>query len=340
MSDTTQSEDTRREQPAESASPDATGNEINIDDLTEDQLNAVLFPDEEIESEESEDTPDPSEEPEGDEVTEEPSEPEASHKSIKRVSVRSLPEDQQAIVARAVEMVRSGEAPDIATATARIAGPPTEKPDATSDTDETSETSHPETPTETGDPVAEIQTKIADLRAQRKQAMVDYDAEAQADLTEQIEEAIGELSDAKAIARFAEREQQAQVGNYREKYEATIEVIETLYPDLHDDDSSFSRVFDGMVANARAKNDPALSDPTHLRQIASEVAEILSVTPAGAKPAAAAKPTPVPAPPRRTAANGSAVAPGHTEASRITSDDARRFISTASLEELDALIGE
>lgn len=321
-----------------SAKPES-GNIISkFDSLSEADRNAILFPEEEAQDDEyglpadeiTQDTTD-DEEATATEVapTEAASQP---GKAPKRVSVRALPDDQQVLVARAVEMVRKGEAPDILTAAAMLGG---SKQDQGADTQGAeTEGQQQEQAAAQPDPINSIQERLTSLREQRKAAILEYDGEKQAELTDSIEETIAELSEAKAQARLNERDAQAQAQTYQQQYQKSVEEIEALYPDLEDDDSAFSRVFDGMIASGRARNPQAYGDAAELRDLADEVAGILNQRPARTNQTR----TPLPAQPRPSVPNGSAVAPGHTQASRITSDEAMRYLKNASLEQLDALI--
>lgn len=316
-----------------SAQPESGSIISKFDSLSEAERNAILFPDEESDDADyAPDTPDEPAAPTAKAEDEPPIETASqTGKAPKRVSVRALPDDQQVLVARAVEMVRNGEAPDILTAAALLGGG---TQDQGADTQGSDTAAAVTSPAGESDTIASIQTRLADLREQRKTAILEYDGAKQAELSDSIEEAIAELSEAKAIARLNEREVQAQAHTYQQKYQQAVEEIEALYPDLQDDDSAFSRVFDGMVASGRGKNPQAYADAAELRELADEVAGILRVQPARNQQTR----TPLPAQPRPSVPNGSAVAPGHTQASRITSEEAKRYLETATLEQLDALI--
>lgn len=268
---------------------------------------------------------------------------EGSKSAPKRVSVRALADDQQVLVARAVEMVRNGSAPNLFAATAILAKeagvevtPAAIDPETGKQADGTDQPPQnnqpPETPTAK---IVAIQDEISQLRQQRKEAKENFDIELESSLTDQIEDKLAELSEVKATAKVSEMKQQEQVSAYQQKYEATVEQIEARYPELLEADSNFSRVFDGMVAAARERGDAMLQDPTHLAAIADEVAGILKVQPATKEPQTR---TNLPAPPPRVMPNGSAVAPGHTQARRMGSDDVMRFIQTATPEQLRELV--
>jgi hypothetical protein len=243
--------------------------------------------------------------------------------------VRALPVDQQVLIAKAVEMVRNGDAPDFVTAAALLA--PTEQNENQADPFQDNPTQEQRKEDDTKG-IIEIQKDLEALREQRKAAIKDFDTEAQSDLTDAIEEKTAELAEMKAIRRIEAVRNQENQANYQKQYEATVEEIEELYPALQDDQSSFSRVFDSMVLASRAREDAILSDPTHLRVIAAEVASLLQM------PATKSKQTTLPAPPPRTIANGSAVAPGHTQAPQLSNNEAFDYIKNATLDQLDALI--
>jgi hypothetical protein len=346
MSDTTTTETGLGEQPVSDAATtaqDTSEQQVSGDisskfsGLSEAEQNAILFPDEDTDDGDyqsdsttpptaTDDAPPAQPESTGDTASPSP-------KAPKRVSVRALPDDQQVLVARAVEMVRNGEAPDILAATAILGGSQPVKDEAAGDE---AGTQTPSTETTTGEanPIATIQSRLDDLRAEREQAILDFNGGEQAQLTNQIEDVLAELAEAKAIARLQAKEAETKAQSQQQEYQQAVEEIEAAYPELQDDDSAFSRVFDGMVASARARNPQAYGNGAELRELAEEVAQIL-----GTKTAAAPQTrSPLPAQPRPSTPNGSAVAPGHTQAHRMTADEARRFIQNASPEQLDALV--
>ena len=258
----------------------------------------------------------------------------------KRISLRSLPDEQRLQVTAALDLVEKGQAKDIATAFAMLATPPDnpkpakepEQPENQQPAAET--TQQPQMAVE----VSTIKDRIAELREQRKQAKSDFDVDAEEAITGQIEDLQLDL----LRAEQAEKETARQVQNYQQAFRSKVAEAEERYPDLLDDDSAFSRILDDKVLAARARNDKALADPSFIVAFADEVAQLLGVR--GGKPdpktqAATGEPARIPNPPARTTRPvGSALAPGTGVSPRLSHDDARRLIQSASKDELEAVL--
>lgn len=311
--------------------------------LSEDQQNRILYPDEyegEPEPEpaepqaaepvKAEPAAKPEEPEEPDTETAEPEgkeqpEPEATdtEEPIKRVSTRSLEREESIRISDAIQMVKEGKAKSFNEAYRKLS--PEEEP------------AQPVPAPEERQPVAEapqtypaveaLSNELTQLRAQRKEAMANFEHETSADLTDQIEDKIAEIVEAKATARQqAEASKQIQA-----EWQKSVTEVEAKYQELNDDASPMSRLLDGLVQGeiARGKN-------PDLRALAEEAATILKVsTKTAPTTTAAPKPNPAPAPPLRTKANGSAVAAGHTQAGSITEAEASRYINSGDLDSID-----
>jgi hypothetical protein len=238
-----------------------------------------------------------------------------------RISVRSLPADEQKQLAVAVEMVRVGDATTVYEALQQLAGTPPEIPASTSD-EIAPEPITP--PLQTPAAVAELEAKIADLRAQRKAANADFDTVAASELTDQIEDAIADLGTAKAHAVV---EKQA-LGAWQQQYLSAVDVMEEKYPDATDETTPFYQLLDDKVTAAEARKDPALNDPNYILKFAEQVATVLRQS----------SPRPMSPPSKPRVPVGASVAPGHSAVDRQTPDQIRELIKTASLEEIGAVI--
>lgn len=240
-----------------------------------------------------------------------------------RLSVRALPADEQKQLAVALEMVREGKSTTVYAALQALAGPVTDGiPDATPAADVPPVATQA---TQTLPAVASIESELSDLRAQRKAAKADFDITLESDLTDAIEDKIAELSAAKANAVI---QQQAQ-GAWQQQYISAVDAMEAKYPESADDTTSFYQLLDDKVLAAEARKDPALNDPNYILAFADQVAAVLRI-PANARP---------PAPPARVKAPiGAAVAPGHSQVTRVSPDQLRDLIKNASPEELGAVI--
>jgi hypothetical protein len=249
-----------------------------------------------------------------------------------RLSVRALPPDQQVEMAKALEMVRNKEATDPLDALLKIRGiNPTPVGEGTAPTSEEQTPAPPTKP----QAVAEIETKIAQLREDRTQAKtVDFDLDAEEQLTSQIEDALIELQEAKhkakADARAAEEEAARQAA-HEEEYHKAVDDLERDYPDAADDDSKFSKALANAMDAAIHRKDARLSDPRFILTLAKEVDDMLPKPPSGKRP------SPPPANPKP---NGQGLAPPHSSINRPTIDEAKATIKSASADELLEAIGD
>lgn len=258
-------------------------------------------------------------------------EPRSTAKPPNRLSVRSLPVDQQVQLATALDLVRHGKATDIHDAIRQAAGVTTEAPAATATTESPATTEAPAAPAAPTKPsaVAEVENRIKDLRAQRRQAHAEFNTDLAQDLTEQIEDAQVDLVRAENAARVS----QTQAQSYQQDYDSAVDEMEAKYPDSLDEDSTFYRVLDDRVTAAQARKDPRLSDPRYILAMADEVAADLKVT--GQKK----ETTPPPAAPARPARPaGTTVAPGHGGAARPSADQLRALIAETPVEDLLAVM--
>lgn len=263
----------------------------------------------------------PQDDPPADPEAGTPTDPSPTGKAPQRLSVRSLPVDEQVRLASALDLVRRGDAPNMLEALRQVSGEPS-APAAASD-------ATPAEVTETNTPVQqspsstqEIQTRIKDLRAQRRDAKANYDTDKEIELTEAIEDAQFELLKAEQSAA----QQQVAQRSYQEQYQTSVDAMEAKYPEANDESSAFYRVLDDRVAAAVLRQDPALNDPNYIIKFADEVAADL-----GMKKQAATPPT-APARPSRPA--GSTLAPGHGSQPRPNPDQVRELIKTVPIEVL------
>lgn len=261
-------------------------------------------------------------------------EPQAGTKPKPRLSVRALPEDDQAKLATAIDMVRKGESKDIAEAILKLTGKPAttagETPAAaTTDEGQDGAEQHQaeaqeEAPSQS---VADIKAKIKALREERRQAALDYlPSDDQLKITEEIEAASIEL----LRAEMAEKAAKQSAQSYQADFVSAVEAVESKYPESTDDTSAFSRILDDKVAAAKARRDPSLADPNFIIAFADEVAEMLGQKEAPKQfqqpPARASRPV------------GTSLAPGAATAKRMTLQTARELVATAPIEDVRAAL--
>lgn len=233
-----------------------------------------------------------------------------------RLRLSALSPEQQAETAEAYRMVRDGEAQDMLEAYQAIRGV-SGQPDPTTHEEEAPDLSRQQSTQDApNDVVAELTGQLADLRAQRKQARLDYDTEAEEDLTTQIEDLTLKIAKAEALAELSQRTEAQSRTQWNQEYETAVDELESKYPDVLDDNSAFTRFLDAKIKAAKADSDPRLNDPRHVLVFADELAdEIKALAP---KPSGI-RPSPPPSAPRPT---GSGVAPAQNTAQRVSDQQA------------------
>lgn len=242
-----------------------------------------------------------------------------------RLSVRALPPEQQTQLAQALDLVRTGEAADIVTALSKVTGRTPAAPVA--DPTATPAEGNPASPAEStpaSNQVAEIQSQIARLREERREAKANFDGDAETTLTEQIEDLQLQLLRAEQAAAVAAVENRS----YQETYQAAVEAVESRYPALRDAESTFSQLLDDRVAAMQARGDQDLADPRFIERVADDLAAKLGIQ-KGAAP---------PAPPARAARPVGSFAPGHQSDARLSPEAARELIRNVPIEVLQDLV--
>lgn len=332
------------EQPADTTAPvtpDTSAQQVSndltatIDSLPADQLLKLLNGDdldapaplktppaatpEEVIPEEPTETPPTGEQPNGDATT--PGE----GKTKSRLSTRFMAADEQLETAKAFELVRLKQAPDLLTALHQLRGtaspaaaPATEQPEAAA----TSTPATAQAPAE----VSSIQSVIDDLSAQRDQAADDYDKPE----VRRIEALIRQNERLLMRAELAAENAQVEGHSYDVAYDAAVEQLEQDFPEVLDESTTFFKLLDDRVTAAKVRNDPALSDPGYILKFAAELNKTLNPT---QKPA-----TPIPAKPANGSRMGMTVAPSSAATPRATRADNEALIKNASAEDLLAVL--
>ena len=284
--------------------------------------------------------PDSADNDDGDEVIETPpaeGAPEGTPptKELNRVSVRGLEPEQRQIVARAAEMVRKGEYPDIASAvgpaTLEITGKPAAAPVTQATTEPPPQTAPPVT--EASAEVSELETQLGNLQDSLTQAILEYDKIGEARIQREIIDVNRKLASAEVRAEKA-KEQSVRA---QAVYDESVSRMEAKYAEQLKEPDFFNTLNDRVLA-AQARQEKAgkppleITDPGYVERLADEVHSLLN-----GKPAAPAQ---APAPPKpATAARpvGSSVAPGSSTA-RPTPDQVRQSVRTASRDDLAAVV--
>lgn len=259
-------------------------------------------------------------------ASEEPQEvPAAGEKGPpQRISVRGMNENTQRQFAEAAELVRTGQAADLAEAIGKLTAGTPAAPAATSVTPETA----PAAPATAAPEVAAIATKIEELCEERLQAKMDYDTAKEDALTRQIESARIDLlrAEQSATARTAE------VQSYQQQYDKAIDQLETDYPEAADETSQFYQDLSDKVDAAKFRNDPILADPKFILRMAADLkAKSKSSGPAAAQPQARATPAAPPA--RASRPVGSALAPAQASGHSMSPEEVSNLVHTIPYED-------
>lgn len=331
------------EQPARNRDTDSSP----LDNFSSEQLMAALEEDE-IEAPESVQAPEPeakeeetneeeettaeetpTSQTESEEETETEEQPEATkttnkHDPLRRVPLGGIPKEQRELIANATELIRSGQAKDLAEAVAKLGGTlPAASEETPSDEPETSPTSR-ETTTEAPSSVQAIKDRIAELREQRDAAKDVFEELEVRRLTNEIEDAHVDLIRAE---RAEERRLESQ-RSWDAMHDAACDKVEAKYPEAGDPTSRFSRNLENARIAFEAKNDMAKADPSFIEALADQVAEDL-----GYKKQAPEAPKAKPNKPK-----GDQLAPGHGSAQRVSRTDAQRMIQEMDPEKLKELV--
>lgn len=268
----------------------------------------------------------PTEAPPSAQPADEPPGSDAPAKPPGRLSVRSLPAEQQLETAQALEMVRKGEATDLLDALSQLRGvAPAPKSDGTAN--EPPAEPAPSTPAK-APAVAQIEKQIAALREERRIAKtVDYDSEKEEALTNQIEDALMELQEAKLQAQAQEQAQRVEAdaqAAWEADYQKANDELEEKYPAALDDNSEFSELLAAYLAKAKEEKNPKLQDPRYILELAAKADRLTTKTP----PRRPSDPPPAPKP------TGKVLAPAHSAINRPTVDQVQRTIAEADPDEL------
>lgn len=261
-------------------------------------------------------------EPTAENTEELPAEPQPTP-SLERISLRSLHPDDRVLVAKAKDLVREGKAPRLADAIRMLTDElgtqePAPQPEPTAE-EPRSQAPAPAQATVQIDPeVGRISSELADLRAQRKEAVEEFDRPTELELTAQIEDALTALAEAKSQAAI--RVQQATI--QEQTVNAAIEDIYVAYPESEDPKSYFSYLLTQEVEDYEQAHGPISRYPAQLRALADKVGRETDPPKQDAR-------TPAPPPPRQNARPLGSSAPGSQSAVRPSPEQLQRLIETA-----------
>ena len=254
--------------------------------------------------------------------------------ALDRISLRSLHPDDRLLVAQAKDLVREGKAPRLADAIRILTqgdgmsepSPQAQQP-AVDAPPAAAPARQPAPVTEPDADVTALATQLADLRAQRKAAVEEFDRPTELELTSQIEDAVAALSEAKSHAALRSRETTVQA----QALSAVIEDIYVDHPESEDPRSFFSYRLTQEVESYEQAHGPIRNHPAQLKALAARIAQ--EIAPPAAKPPG----TPAPAPRQNARPIGSG-APGSQSAVRPSPDNIQRLIETSDEDTLRAVL--
>lgn len=239
-----------------------------------------------------------------------------------RLRLSALPPDEQKEAAEAYRLVREGKAPDLFEAYKQLRGTTESNPDPNAQ--------QQAAPQEATKPaiVSELETQLSEARARLKEARETFDADTEDEVEAEIQTLVRKLAKEEFKAEMEQQQTSNAAETFQAEYDAAVDELESAYPAVLDDNSEFTQLLDEKLAAARYRNDPKLSDPRYILELADQVEGILN-KPSGKKP------SPPPAVPRP---NGAQVAPAHNQSPRPSEDQMRAAIASASPEDLLAVI--
>lgn len=255
-------------------------------------------------------------------------EPDGEEKPVnrRRLSVTGLPDEDRDLTAKAIALVREGKATTMLQAMNSLAGG---QQDAFATPADSNAPAGDPAPTPQAAPtLLELEARFEAASEELAESIRTFDQDAQIALNKEI----SLLNRQILRAEQAESVQKVNVSNYQQDYADAVTAMETKYAELLDDeDSPFADWLDDKVEAARARRDPALSDPQFILTFADQIAAQVSKVNPQAK-------TPTPVPPRPTKVVGAAVAPAHKSKPQLTGRQAEEFIDKASPEVLAAAL--
>lgn len=236
----------------------------------------------------------------------------------RRLSVSGLPDQDRELTAAAIAMVREGKAATIVEAITSLSGQAADPAASDNHADDPFEPA-PAPPT-----LLELETRFEEASEELANAIRDFDQEKQIELNKEI----ALLNRQILKAEQAEEARMTQEQSWEQTYQAAVDEMETKYADLLDDDSSpFGDWLEDRVEAAKARRDPAMTDPRFIIAFADEIAARVSKTASYGK-------APAPVPPRPASTVGVTVAPSHKSKPQITTRQAEEFIEKANADTL------
>src|SRR5574343_1066413 len=171
------------------------------------------------------------------------------------------------------------------------------------------------------DPVADAAAEIAQLEANYKTAVADYDTDKQAELLLKITDLKTQIATEKLRAEMAIEREAAQAAAVAQSHEAALAqsraAVAAQYGEQYKEGSPLTLMMGGIFDHWQSSNDPRMTDPRRPELIAAEAASNLGLKPANEQTASATatatpavQPTSTPQAPPRSPAPVAPIAPG------------------------------
>lgn len=334
--------------PGDTSGTATNGESIDLDSMTQEQLEAVLSGNGELPEAKptAGNEPPPVQEdpnPDGDDIEQPPanSQPDAKPKRI-RMNVGDLPETDINLMFQARDMVKTGQATDIKDAMLKLVGPT--EPATPASEKPPGETTPPtvEAPP-ANDNVQAIKDRIEDLKKQRVEARtVEFNFEKADSLNDEIAAAMIELKDAERASTVS-----ASTATEWARQEAdTLAAVTRDFPDLRDEGSELYQEYAAQHALAIANGDPVFNSPDWSQKLVDRANNRLARLTGSASPAPQRQPAPVnqpspgrqPVPPTKPSRPVGSLGGSGADGPPLNSQQLQSLIESADPEALEAAL--
>ena len=327
---------TQGDQPA--AQP-ANNGAVNLDGMTQEQLEAIIAGEpipQQVEAP-AQEQPKEAQKPDSQDDDEDDAnatntQPDANKQPRVRINLNQLPKTEQDMIRQARDMVATGQAKSVKEAILKL-DPEAAAPQAQEQPGETPQ-AEPK-PAEEPPAVKALQDRIAELKAARDNARTQTFDMAEADrLSDEIADATAELK----LARIEAKQSATESQTWAQQEAAQIEVVTATYPDLLDESSVFYEEFAQLRTVAEVSKDPVMSKPDWPVQLAEKTKAKL----ARLGVATTAKPAPqtqtLPQPPAKPARPPGQLGATGADRAPLTPQEINRAIANLTPEQLEAVL--
>lgn len=280
-----------------SAPGDQNGASIDLDSMTQEQLEAMLLTGKApVEKPPANEDPPVNGTEDGDDLETPPAnaQPDTKPRRI-RMNVGDLPEDDVNRMFQIRDMVKRGEATDALDAMRKLTG--TTEPTPPQASEKPLGETTPPAESAPSSKVQAIQQKIESLRQQRADARtVEFDFAKADALSDEITEAMVELNEAKREGQ----QNESQINEWAQQEAEALATVTREFPDLRDEGSPLYEEYAAQYALAMAHQDPVFNSPDWSQQLAqraqARLAKLTGQAPPAPSPPPTGRPTAQPTP--------------------------------------------